>query len=146
MSTTEQIPFLDLIALHKELEDELLATLRDTLRVAGFVGGPKVEEFEREFAKFCDAIRIDRGGRKTGRHCHHRSAHLYRNHRGDKPSRWAPRFCRYRRTHLLFGSSQAGRVPRASVLRGPENRQAHPSEAASARNRRRSGSYLWPNR
>src|SRR5258708_38520912 len=55
MSTTEQIPFLDLIALHKELEDELMATLRDTLRVAGFVGGPKGEEFEREFAKFCDA-------------------------------------------------------------------------------------------
>src|SRR6266403_655840 len=55
MSTTEQIPFLDLIALHKELEEELLSTLRDTFRVAGFVGGPKVEEFEREFAKFCDA-------------------------------------------------------------------------------------------
>src|SRR5258706_5422501 len=55
MSTTEQIPFLDLITLHKELEEELLSTLRDTLRVAGFVGGPKVEEFEREFAKFCDA-------------------------------------------------------------------------------------------
>lgn len=55
MSTTEQIPFLDLISLHKELEEELLSTLRDTLRVAGFVGGPKVEEFEREFAKFCDA-------------------------------------------------------------------------------------------
>ena len=55
MSTTEQIPFLDLIAPHKELEEELLSTLRDTLRVAGFVGGPKVEEFEREFAKFCDA-------------------------------------------------------------------------------------------
>src|SRR5216684_8743347 len=54
MSTTEQIPFLDLIALHKELEDELLATLRNTLRVGGFVGGPKVEEFERDFAKFCD--------------------------------------------------------------------------------------------
>ena len=55
MSTTEQIPFLDLIALHKDLEEELVSTLRDTLRVAGFVGGPKVEEFEREFAKFCDA-------------------------------------------------------------------------------------------
>ena len=55
MSTTEQIPFLDLISLHKELEEELLSTLRDTLRVAGFVGGPKVEEFEREFAKFCNA-------------------------------------------------------------------------------------------
>jgi dTDP-4-amino-4,6-dideoxygalactose transaminase len=55
MSTTEQIPFLDLISLHKELEEELLSTLRETLRVAGFVGGAKVEEFEREFAKFCDA-------------------------------------------------------------------------------------------
>src|SRR6266403_2214838 len=55
MSTTEQIPFLDLIWVHKELEEELLSTLRDTLRVAGFVGGAKVEEFEREFAKFCDA-------------------------------------------------------------------------------------------
>src|SRR5437868_6673340 len=54
MSTTEQIPFLDLISLHKELEEELRSTLRDTLRVAGFVGGPKVEEFESEFAKFCD--------------------------------------------------------------------------------------------
>jgi dTDP-4-amino-4,6-dideoxygalactose transaminase len=55
MSTTEQIPFLDLIALHRDLEEELLSTLRDTLRVAGFVGGPKVEEFEREFGKFCGA-------------------------------------------------------------------------------------------
>src|SRR5258708_35569322 len=55
MSTTEQIPFLDSISLHKELEEELLSTLRDTLRVAGFVGGAKVEELEREFAKFCDA-------------------------------------------------------------------------------------------
>jgi dTDP-4-amino-4,6-dideoxygalactose transaminase len=54
MSTTEQIPFLDLIALHKELEEELLSTLRDTLHGAGFVGGPKVEEFEREFANFCN--------------------------------------------------------------------------------------------
>src|SRR5438270_12152493 len=55
MSTTEQIPFLDLISLHKEMEEELLSTLRDTLRTAGFVGGPKVEEFEREFAHFCGA-------------------------------------------------------------------------------------------
>jgi dTDP-4-amino-4,6-dideoxygalactose transaminase len=54
-STTEQIPFLDLITPHKELEEELLLTLKDTLRAAGFVGGPKVEEFERDFAKFCDA-------------------------------------------------------------------------------------------
>jgi dTDP-4-amino-4,6-dideoxygalactose transaminase len=52
---TDQIPFLDLVTPHKELEVELLSTLQDTLRTAGFVGGPKVEEFEREFARFCDA-------------------------------------------------------------------------------------------
>src|ERR1700676_5094613 len=55
MSNTEQIPFLDLVTPHKELEPELLSTLQDILHSAGFVGGPKVEEFEREFAKFCDA-------------------------------------------------------------------------------------------
>jgi dTDP-4-amino-4,6-dideoxygalactose transaminase len=55
MSNIEQIPFLDLISLHKDLEPELLSTLQDILRTAGFVGGPKVEEFEREFAKFCGA-------------------------------------------------------------------------------------------
>jgi dTDP-4-amino-4,6-dideoxygalactose transaminase len=54
MSNNEKIPFLDLVTLHKELEPELLSTLKETLRSAGFVGGPKVEEFEREFAKFCD--------------------------------------------------------------------------------------------
>src|SRR6201981_2981027 len=55
MSTAEQIPFLDLVTPHKELEDKLLSTLKDTLSTAGFVGGPKVEEFERDFARFCDA-------------------------------------------------------------------------------------------
>jgi dTDP-4-amino-4,6-dideoxygalactose transaminase len=55
MSNIEQIPFLDLITLHKDLEPELLSTLQDILHTAGFVGGPKVDEFEREFAKFCDA-------------------------------------------------------------------------------------------
>src|ERR1700758_5412660 len=55
MSTTEQIPFLDLVTPHKELEGELLSILKDTLSTAGFVGGPMVEEFEQGFAKFCDA-------------------------------------------------------------------------------------------
>jgi dTDP-4-amino-4,6-dideoxygalactose transaminase len=55
MSGSEQIPFLDLVTLHKELEPELLSALKETLQTAGFVGGPKVEEFERAFAKFCDA-------------------------------------------------------------------------------------------
>src|ERR1700730_1181602 len=55
MSNTEQIPFLDLVTPHRELEPELLSILQDILHSAGFVGGPKVEEFEREFAKFCGA-------------------------------------------------------------------------------------------
>jgi dTDP-4-amino-4,6-dideoxygalactose transaminase len=54
MSKIEQIPFLDLVTPHKKLEHELLSTLQDILGTAEFVGGPKVEEFEREFAKFCE--------------------------------------------------------------------------------------------
>jgi dTDP-4-amino-4,6-dideoxygalactose transaminase len=54
MSSIEKIPFLDLVTPHVELEAELLAVCQKVLRTAGFVGGPMVEEFEREFAKFCD--------------------------------------------------------------------------------------------
>jgi dTDP-4-amino-4,6-dideoxygalactose transaminase len=55
MTTEGNIPFLDLTSLHKELEPELTPVFQKVLRTAGFVGGPMVEEFEREFAKFCDA-------------------------------------------------------------------------------------------
>jgi dTDP-4-amino-4,6-dideoxygalactose transaminase len=55
MTTEGNIPFLDLVSLHKELEPELVPVFQKVLRTAGFVGGPMVEEFEREFAKFCDA-------------------------------------------------------------------------------------------
>lgn len=55
MSNDGKIPFLDLVTLHEELEPELVPVFLKTLRTAGFVGGPMVEEFEREFAKFCDA-------------------------------------------------------------------------------------------
>jgi dTDP-4-amino-4,6-dideoxygalactose transaminase len=48
------IPFLDLITPHQEMEEELVSVLRSALRTAGFVGGPVVETFEREFADFCD--------------------------------------------------------------------------------------------
>lgn len=54
-SRTDKIPFLDLVNLHRELEAELVPVFQQVLRTAGFVGGPMVEEFEREFAKFCDA-------------------------------------------------------------------------------------------
>jgi dTDP-4-amino-4,6-dideoxygalactose transaminase len=54
MTTQGNIPFLDLISLHKELEPELMPVFQKVLQTAGFIGGPMVEEFEREFAKFCD--------------------------------------------------------------------------------------------
>ena len=49
------IPFLDLVAPHRELENELTDAFRHSLRTAGFVGGPVVERFEEAFATFCDA-------------------------------------------------------------------------------------------
>ena len=51
MSTTT-IPFLDLVSPHVELESELLAVFREVLNTAMFIGGPAVENFEREFAEF----------------------------------------------------------------------------------------------
>ena len=53
MTGNSKIPFLDLVTPHLELEEELLAAFRSALKTAGFVGGPMVEEFEREFAQFC---------------------------------------------------------------------------------------------
>jgi dTDP-4-amino-4,6-dideoxygalactose transaminase len=48
-----KIPFLDLVTPHMELEDELVAIFRNTLRTASFIGGPTVERFEENFARFC---------------------------------------------------------------------------------------------
>ena len=48
------IPFLDLTALHAELEEDLVAVFRLALKTAGFVGGPMVENFEKAFAAFCE--------------------------------------------------------------------------------------------
>jgi len=50
---TNRIPFLDLITPHKELKDELAAVFAHALDTAGFIGGPMVEDFERNFAKYC---------------------------------------------------------------------------------------------
>jgi dTDP-4-amino-4,6-dideoxygalactose transaminase len=46
---------LDLVKPHAELEEEVVSVLRETLRTAGFIGGPMVTEFERRFAEFCQA-------------------------------------------------------------------------------------------
>lgn len=50
----DRIPFLDLVLAHQGLEDELVEVLRTAIRTAGFVGGPMVQRFEDEFARFCD--------------------------------------------------------------------------------------------
>jgi dTDP-4-amino-4,6-dideoxygalactose transaminase len=55
ISNNGKIPFLDLVTLHEELEAELVPVFQKVLRTAGFVGGPMVEEFEREFAAFTGA-------------------------------------------------------------------------------------------
>jgi dTDP-4-amino-4,6-dideoxygalactose transaminase len=54
MMETKPIPFLDLVAPHLELREELLGVVNSALEAAGFIGGPVVEAFEREFAAFCD--------------------------------------------------------------------------------------------
>src|SRR5579862_2272600 len=55
MTSTTKVPFLDLVTPHKELEAELLAIAKKAFSTAGFIGGPMVEDFEKEFAAFCDA-------------------------------------------------------------------------------------------
>src|ERR1700685_1894309 len=54
MSVNGNIPFLDLITPHMELEKELTAVFHKVLATAGFIGGPMGEEFESAFAKFFD--------------------------------------------------------------------------------------------
>jgi len=45
------------ISLHRigKLQEELVDVFKAALATAGFIGGPMVEGFEREFALYCDA-------------------------------------------------------------------------------------------
>jgi dTDP-4-amino-4,6-dideoxygalactose transaminase len=64
MSTQNNIPFLDLVTPHVELEQDLIQVFQKALRSAGFIGGPMVEDFEKAFASFCDtkyAIGVSNG-------------------------------------------------------------------------------------
>src|SRR5215831_17796724 len=49
------VPFLDLVTVHRELRDELRAVFDSALDAAGFIGGPMVRDFEREFAELCES-------------------------------------------------------------------------------------------
>jgi len=55
MANSTAIPFLDLVTPHQELEGELLDVVKKAFANAGFIGGPMVENFEKEFAGFCGA-------------------------------------------------------------------------------------------
>jgi dTDP-4-amino-4,6-dideoxygalactose transaminase len=55
MTNVAKIPFVDLVTPHRELEADLLAVCKRVFETAGFIGGPEVEGFEREFAEFCGA-------------------------------------------------------------------------------------------
>jgi len=54
-NNSNQIPFLDLVTPHVELEQELTKVFQQTIRSAGFIGGPMVENFEKAFAEFVTA-------------------------------------------------------------------------------------------
>ena len=54
MISSKKIPFLELATPHVELEEELVSVFKEALNTAGFIGGPMVDDFEREFAQFCE--------------------------------------------------------------------------------------------
>ena len=55
MTTTNgHIPLVDLVTVHRELEEDLVSVFRAALGSARFIGGPMVEDFESEFAEFCE--------------------------------------------------------------------------------------------
>jgi len=48
------VPFLDLVRPHVEMQEQLAAVFHHALHTAGFIGGKPVQDFEGAFAKFCD--------------------------------------------------------------------------------------------
>jgi dTDP-4-amino-4,6-dideoxygalactose transaminase len=53
MGQKQQVPFLDLTLQHRELQDELTAAVGRTVERGDFILGASVDEFEREFARYC---------------------------------------------------------------------------------------------
>src|SRR6185369_6000301 len=56
MPSGDRIPFIDLVTPHQELAIELVAVFEKALSTGGFIGGPMVEEFEKAFAAYCQAV------------------------------------------------------------------------------------------
>src|SRR5262245_32529418 len=55
MTKGKGIPFVDLVAPHVQLQEELLEAVKGVLTTGMFIGGPMVEQFEQEFAAFSGA-------------------------------------------------------------------------------------------
>jgi len=55
MPQSSKVPFVDLVTLHRQLEPELASVFKAVVNTAGFIGGPMVEGFERDFAHYCDS-------------------------------------------------------------------------------------------
>ena len=51
----EKVPFLDLVTVHRGLQDEFVDILKTALSTAGFIGGPMVQGFEQDFGQFCES-------------------------------------------------------------------------------------------
>src|SRR4029077_12827230 len=51
----EKVPFLDLVTVHRGLQEEFVDILTTALSTAGFIGGPIVQGFEEDFAEFCES-------------------------------------------------------------------------------------------
>lgn len=48
-----KVPFLDLKAQYASIADEINVAIQNVIEKTAFAGGPFVEQFEKEFAKFC---------------------------------------------------------------------------------------------
>jgi dTDP-4-amino-4,6-dideoxygalactose transaminase len=53
--SSHKVPFLDLVTVHGELREELRSVFETALDTAGFIGGPVIQAFERDFAEFCES-------------------------------------------------------------------------------------------
>jgi dTDP-4-amino-4,6-dideoxygalactose transaminase len=54
MGQKQRVPFLDLRLQHRELEKEIATVVTQTVERGDFILGASLEEFEREFARYCD--------------------------------------------------------------------------------------------
>ena len=141
----DNIPFLDLVTPHRELEDELVAVFRkahpDRRRSSaarwskGSSGISPTTATTRHcvgVANGTDALRfaLMAAGVQARRHRGDGAEHLHRHDRGDLAGRGAAGLRRHRRAHLHAGSREAAGVPRdrsasRDAQTGPPDQQAH---------------------